>query len=103
LIKPELEKIKSEIESDIIQEEDVLSYALLPQVAKNFFKFRNEGANGIKDEVETTKQDSEKEIKIAAAISAAIAVISEEENVELMVKSIRRVNQNWNMASKLSR
>lgn len=40
LIEPELEKIKSEIKQYIEQDEDVLSYALFPQVAENFFKFR---------------------------------------------------------------
>lgn len=40
LIEPELEKIKGEMKQYMEQDEDVLSYALFPQVAENFFKFR---------------------------------------------------------------
>lgn len=40
LIQPELENIRSQIGQYIEQDEDVLSYALFPQVAENFFKFR---------------------------------------------------------------
>jgi oxaloacetate decarboxylase alpha subunit len=39
-IPPELDKYREEIKEYIEQEEDVLSYALFPQVALNFFKFR---------------------------------------------------------------
>ncbi len=41
LIEPELEKIRKEIKQYIEQEEDVLSYALFPAVAIDFFKYRN--------------------------------------------------------------
>ena len=37
---PELDKLRSEITDFIKQDEDVLSYALFPQVAKDFFKYR---------------------------------------------------------------
>lgn len=40
LIEPELEKIKAEMKEYIEQEEDVLSYALFPPVAVEFFKHR---------------------------------------------------------------
>lgn len=39
-IPPELDKYREEIKEYIEQEEDVLSYALFPQVALNFFKYR---------------------------------------------------------------
>ncbi len=39
-IKPELEKFRSEIREFIEQEEDVLSYALFPDVARKFFEYR---------------------------------------------------------------
>ena len=39
-IKPEYENYKAEIKEYYEQEEDVLSYALFPQVAINFFKYR---------------------------------------------------------------
>ncbi len=45
-LKPELDTLKEEIKDYMIQEEDVLSYALFPQVAMNFFKKRKEAAAG---------------------------------------------------------
>ena len=45
-LKPELDTLKEEIKDYMIQEEDVLSYALFPQVAMNFFKKRKEAAEG---------------------------------------------------------
>ncbi len=40
LIKPQLQSIREEMKEYLEQEEDVLSYALFPQVAMNFFKNR---------------------------------------------------------------
>ena len=40
LIEPELENIRKQIGQYIEQDEDVLSYALFPQVSENFFKLR---------------------------------------------------------------
>ena len=40
LIKPELAKYREKIKQYIEQDEDVLSYALFPQVALNYFKYR---------------------------------------------------------------
>ena len=39
-IAPELDKYREEIREYYEQEEDVLSYALFPQVAPKFFKYR---------------------------------------------------------------
>jgi oxaloacetate decarboxylase alpha subunit len=43
LLSPELDSIRNEMKEYLEQEEDVLSYALFPQVAENFFKFRQAG------------------------------------------------------------
>lgn len=43
LLKPELEKFREEIKDYIEQDEDVLSYALFPQVAIKFFEARKNG------------------------------------------------------------
>lgn len=43
LIKPELDKLRSEVAEYIEQDEDVLSYALFDQVAVKFFKERRAG------------------------------------------------------------
>ncbi len=46
-IKPELDKYREEIKEYYEQEEDVLSYALFPQVALNFFKWRKAQKQGV--------------------------------------------------------
>ncbi|MCH5351199.1 MAG: oxaloacetate decarboxylase subunit alpha [Clostridiales bacterium] len=46
-IPPELDKYKKEIEEYAIQEEDVLTYALFPQLAIPFFKMREAKMHGI--------------------------------------------------------
>jgi oxaloacetate decarboxylase alpha subunit len=46
-IKPELDKYREEIKGYMEQEEDVLTYALFPQVAVNYFKFRQAQKYGI--------------------------------------------------------
>lgn len=40
LIEPELDKIRNEMKEYLEQDEDVLSYALFPPVAKKFFEYR---------------------------------------------------------------
>jgi len=40
LIKPELDNIKNQMKEYMEQDEDVLSYALFPQVAEKYFKYR---------------------------------------------------------------
>lgn len=40
LLAPELESIREKIKEYMEQDEDILSYALFPQVAENFFKYR---------------------------------------------------------------
>lgn len=47
LLEPELDKLKSEMEIWSEQEEDVLSYALFPQVAMDYFKYRAAQEDGI--------------------------------------------------------
>lgn len=47
LLKPELEKLREEAGPYIKQEEDVLSYALFPQVAVDYFNFRDAQTNKV--------------------------------------------------------
>lgn len=47
LLQPELEKIAAEIKDWKEQDEDVLSYALFPQVAMDFFKYRQAQKTGV--------------------------------------------------------
>ncbi len=46
-IPPELEKYRAEIGDYIQQDEDILSYALFPQVAKKFFQYRDAAQKGL--------------------------------------------------------
>jgi len=55
LIEPELRKIEKEIEEWKEQDEDVLSYALFPQVAIDFFKYRQ----AQKTKIDVTAADKE--------------------------------------------
>ena len=47
LIEPELKKIQDSIKEYVEQDEDVLSYALFPQIAEDFFKYRRAQKYGI--------------------------------------------------------
>ena len=47
LLEPEVEKMKAEAAKYAIQEEDVLTYAMFPQVAPKFFEKRAEKAAGV--------------------------------------------------------
>ena len=40
LIEPELDKYREELKDVMEQEEDILSYAMFPQVAPKFFEYR---------------------------------------------------------------
>ena len=51
LLEPELEKYRAECAEYVEQEEDVLSYALFPQVATNFFKYRQANMHHVDTEV----------------------------------------------------
>lgn len=50
-IEPELENIKRQAAEYIEQEEDVLTYAMFPQVAEKFFKWRRAQRHGVDDSV----------------------------------------------------
>lgn len=58
LIPPEYEKYKEEMKAFYEQEEDVLSYALFPQVATKFFEYRAAQKHG----VDNTLADKEQQI-----------------------------------------
>lgn len=55
LIKPELASYREEIKEYIEQDEDVLSYALFPQVAINYFKYRQANKYKVDSEVGDVK------------------------------------------------
>lgn len=51
LLEPEYDKYKEEIKEYMEQEEDVLSYALFPQVALKFFKYRQANKYNVESEI----------------------------------------------------
>ena len=55
LIEPELGKIEEEMKQYKQQDEDVLTYALSPQVATDFFKYREAQQTGVDAKVADTK------------------------------------------------
>ena len=58
MLRPELEGYRKEIGQYITQEEDVLSYALFPQVAEKFFKARQAKQLGLDNSVLDTKNNA---------------------------------------------
>ena len=55
LLEPELQKIEEEMKQWKQQDEDVLSYALFPQVATEFFKYREAQQTGVDASAADTK------------------------------------------------
>jgi oxaloacetate decarboxylase alpha subunit len=43
LLEPKMERLRSEMIDQVTSEEDIISYALFPQVARRFFEFRRSG------------------------------------------------------------
>ena len=55
LLEPELDKLEAEMKQYKQQDEDVLSYALFPQVALDFFKYRQAQQTGVDVKIADTK------------------------------------------------
>ena len=55
LLEPELDKIEAEMKQWKQQDEDVLTYALFPQVATDFFKYREAQQKGVDASIADTK------------------------------------------------
>ncbi len=55
LIEPELDKMRQQAAEYIEQEEDVLTYAMFPQVAEKFFQWRRAQRHLVDDEVGSTE------------------------------------------------
>ena len=103
LIEPELDKIREQIKDMIEQDEDVLSYALLPQVAEKFFNYRKEQRS---KQLEDTSQNKNGD-EVAAVISAAVATIAEQDGTQYCITNISRSNDSnqnrWNLYGMLDR
>jgi len=62
LIEPEMEKYREETKGLAKSEEDVLSYALFPQVAKEFLEYRNNGGAPKAEEKKASDPNAVREI-----------------------------------------
>jgi len=112
LIEPELESTRAKIAEYMIQDEDVLTYALLPQVAEKFFKLRKSGelnkpelpktetVKPQESKMEKTSAPKEDEDEIAAVISAAVATLEAEHGTRYAIKSIRQLSP-WVLSGRL--
>ncbi len=95
LIPNELPKLREEIKEWAAQDEDVLSYALFPQVAMDFFKARKAGfpekkaAEKPAETKEAPKAEEKKEEKKEEA--APVRKLSPDETSELMIKTVPHV------------
>ncbi|MEW6182341.1 MAG: acetyl-CoA carboxylase biotin carboxyl carrier protein [Bacillota bacterium] len=76
LLEPSLEKLRGEIKDMATSEEDVIAYALFPQVARRFFEARQKG------EIDIMRERNGKEKQAASA---------KKEAVELNIKEIREL------------
>ena len=85
LLKPELEDYKKEIKDYYQQEEDVLTYALFPQVATKFFEGRK---NGFPEPEKPKAAAPKAEEPKAAAPAPAAQAEPEEEVVHLYVEDL---------------
>jgi len=110
LIEPELEKIKAASAQYIEQDEDVLSYAMLPQVAEKFFKQRIEDRQKVLiSAVNAPKAANEINPEVVAAISAVVAEMGKKAGKRYSVGNISRLdnqqhNQNrWSLYGMLDR
>lgn len=111
LIKPELDTIREKIADYIQQDEDVLTYALLPQVAEKFFKLRKDGKLGQVEEpapktpkaepakAQTAEEDDD---ELVAVISAAVAAAEGGNNGQYAISSIKQVSP-WVLSGRLHR
>lgn len=55
LLEPKMDKLREEIKDLAISQEDVLSYAIFPQVARKFFEARKKGETGPQRKAESVK------------------------------------------------
>ncbi len=74
LLKPEMEHYREESKDFAKSEEDVLSYALFPQVAEKFIKWRNAGGEAAQPKVAETVKTAEAPKVEQTAPTAAPAV-----------------------------
>lgn len=112
LIEPELENTREKIKEFIIQDEDVLTYALLPQVAEKFFQLRKSGELNKPEPAKPepvksqepkaeTVVEVENDDEVVAVISAAVASMEAEHGTRYHINSIKHVSP-WVLSARLN-
>ncbi len=107
LIEPELDILKEKIGSYMEKDEDLLTYALFPQIAESFFKKREEKKKGEPDGKKAKKVEEKggPDEELVAVITAAVmASAKTKPGSGLVVRSIRRADQAfslWNFAGRI--
>ncbi|MBP6230569.1 MAG: oxaloacetate decarboxylase subunit alpha [Paludibacteraceae bacterium] len=116
LIEPELAKTREAIKDLMIQDEDVLTYALLPQVAEKFFQMRKNGTLNTAPETPKPQpvqaaaptqptveiDEEENEDEIVAVMTAALAGIEGENGTQMIITNVRQVSP-WVLSARLNR
>ncbi|RJX18098.1 MAG: acetyl-CoA carboxylase biotin carboxyl carrier protein [Ammonifex sp.] len=90
LLEPALEKLRGEIKDMATSEEDVLSYALFPQVARRFFEARKKGDCTLAaDKQEKKEAGPEKEAKVVniKEIRELLKLLEESDVTEFSLES----------------
>lgn len=104
LIAPELNAAIEAAKEFAEQEEDTLSYAMLPQVAEKFFKARKSGFPANEPVLKPKPAVSEPiregiDTKVVAAISAAVTMMGQEDGKTYEIQDIKRYSP-WAMSAR---
>jgi oxaloacetate decarboxylase (Na+ extruding) subunit alpha len=104
LLPPELPAAFEAVKEYAIQDEDALSYAMLPQVAEKFFKARKLGFPISETDKPTPARVKEYEFKgvdkkVVAAIATTVSILAEEEDKTYKIENIRQFSP-WAMSSR---
>lgn len=94
LLKSELSNLKSEVKDLVKSDEDVLSYALFPEISKNFFMERNEG--NLKPELLELSSDNTQGTNALSAekLSSSFSICLHGESYEVQVRGASRQSEN---------
>jgi oxaloacetate decarboxylase alpha subunit len=93
LLPPEMEKLTAEIGTEARCEEDVLTYALFPQLAKLFFEHRRKKESGIADEetlaaiTAAIKAHSANDQEVIAVIAAVLGQLTKAGSTQNLKKN----------------
>jgi len=90
LLKPQLDKIRKELKGVTEKEEDILTYALFPQAALEFFKKR---AQRREEEVISLSMTERQELEEVAAVSTAVIAYTDSMRVVTAVIPERKVSK----------